>query len=262
LVSGFVELTIGDVAVALVFVVLVAAVSALNRLFLEKDLLVGTVRSFVQLLAVGYVLKWVFGLDKWYVVLATLAAMIAVAGYHGARRVGDRRGRVVVAATVAILIASVAVIVILFAAVIRVEPWYDPRYVIPIAGMIVNAAMNGASLGMATFGTSARENAERLEAALAAGAPSQLAAKPYVRDAVKKALIPTINMMMTVGIVQLPGAMTGMILAGVAPHASVLYQIVIVYMIAAAAAAGAMAAVLWYARSFFTAAHQLREDFY
>jgi putative ABC transport system permease protein len=256
--EGFVELTLPDVAIALVFVGVVAAVSALNRLFLEKSLLVGTVRTFVQLLAVGYLLKWIFGLDRWYAVLAAIAAMVAVAGYHGARRVGRGAGRAAVVATAAILLGSVLVILVLFGAIIRVEPWYNPRYLIPLAGMIVNAAMNGASLGMATFAASVRADAGRLEAALAAGASSRTAARPYVREAVKTALIPTINMMMTVGIVQLPGAMTGILLAGGAPTAAVLYQIVIIYMIAAAAAASTMAAVLWYSRTFFTAAHQLR----
>jgi len=258
-VPGFVALTLGDVALALVFMALVIGVSALNRLFLEKDLAVGTVRTFIQLLAVGYALKWIFGLDKWYLVLLAVAAMTAVAGWSGARRVGTRGGGVVVVATAAVLLASVTVLLLLFGAVIRVQPWYNPRYVIPLAGMVVNAAMTSASLGMATFGSAARDNAERLEAALAAGATAKAAAAPYARDAVKKALIPTVNMMMTVGIVQLPGTMSGMIVAGAAPTAAVLYQIVVVYMIAAAAAAAAMAGVLWYARSFFTPAHQLKE---
>lgn len=256
--EGFVDLTLPDVAIALVFVVIVAIVSALNRLFLEKTLLVGTVRTFVQLIAVGYLLKWIFGLDRWYLVLLAIAAMVAVAGWHGARRVGRGVGRTVIISTAAVLLGSVLVIMILFGVIVRVEPWYNPRYLIPLAGMIINASMNGASLGMATFATSAREHAERLEAALAAGATSRLAARPYVRGAVKMALIPTINMMMTVGIVQIPGAMTGMILAGGAPTAAVLYQIVIVYMIAAAAAASTIAAVIWYSRAFFTPAHQLR----
>ncbi|MGD8718495.1 MAG: iron export ABC transporter permease subunit FetB [Candidatus Zixiibacteriota bacterium] len=257
--EGFIQLTLVDVAIAAAFVVLVAVLSLVNRLGVEKTLAVGAVRTFVQLLAVGYALKWVFGLDRWYLVLLAVVLMVGVAGWHGARRAGPG-GRVVVIATAAIFLSSVAVILFLFGAVIRVEPWYDPRYVIPLAGMVINTAMNGASLGMATFATSARDHAERLEAALAAGASSAAAARPYVRDAVKKALIPTLNALMTVGIVQLPGAMTGMILAGSPPTAAVLYQIVIMYMIAAAAALSAIGAVMWYSRSFFTPAHQLRPE--
>jgi len=255
-----IELSYGDLGIALIFVALVALVSRLNRLWLEKDLAVGAVRTFVQLIAVGYVLKWVFGMNRWYLVLLALAAMCITGGVHAAARVKTREAKTTLIATAAVIAGSAAVIIVLFGLVVRVTPWYSPQYVIPLSGMIINAAMNGASVGMASFQTSAREQTERLEAALAAGASSTLAARPYVQDAVKKALIPTVNQLMTVGIVQLPGGMTGLILAGTDPRTAVRYQIVIMYMIAATAAAAAIAAVLWYARTFFTPAHQLREQ--
>jgi len=245
-----------DVAISLGLIAVVLVVSLLSRLFLEKDLLIGTVRCFIQLVIVGYILNWVFGLEHWYAVLAMLLVMMLIAGYSASRRVEGRGEKRIVVASFAVMAASFSVIMVVFSLVIPLDPWYDPRYVIPISGMIINGAMNGVSIGMATLRTQLKDRADAVLAALSLGASSAQASAPMVRESLKRALIPTINGLMTAGIVQLPGMMTGQIVAGVDPRLAVLYQIVVYYMLAASVSLSAIIGVKMYRRRFFNKIHQ------
>jgi putative ABC transport system permease protein len=253
----FVEISVSDVLFSLGAVAIVAVVSISYRLTLEKNLAVGAIRTFVQLIVVGYLLKWVFGLDKWYAVLAMVVVMTLVAGYHGARRVPGPAGRNVLYATGAIMVSSAAILFYTFAVVIRVEPWYKPHYLIPVSGMVINGAMNGVSVGMSTLKTAVDSGAERIETALSLGATGRLAISSLVKNSVRTALIPTVNGLMTAGIVQLPGMMSGQIIAGVDPTQAVLYQIVIYYVLAAANCLAVILGLRLYSASFFNRAQQL-----
>ena len=143
------------------------------------------------------------------------------------------------------------------AVVLRVGPWYDPRYLIPLFGMIVGNAMNGAALAAERLASELESHRGEVEAYLALGAtPARAAAEPS-RRAMYAALIPSVNGLMTVGLVQLPGMMTGQILAGQSPLLAVRYQIVVAYMLAGATAMAAAIVVLRYRRTFFTSASQL-----
>jgi putative ABC transport system permease protein len=141
--------------------------------------------------------------------------------------------------------------------VLHVQPWYDPRYLIPLFGMIVGNAMNGAALAAERLASEMESRRGEVEAYLALGAsPARAAAEP-VRRALIAALIPSVNGLMTVGLVQLPGMMTGQILAGQSPLLAVRYQVVVVFMLAGATAMTTVMVVLWYRRTFFTPAAQL-----
>lgn len=141
--------------------------------------------------------------------------------------------------------------------VLSVEPWYEPRYLIPLFGMIVGNAMNGAALAAERLASELESHRGEVEAYLALGAtPARAAAEP-VRRALIASLIPTLNGLTTVGLVQLPGMMTGQILAGLSPLLAVRYQIVVMFMLAGATAMTAMLVVFWYRRTFFTPAAQL-----
>src|SRR5947199_10091967 len=125
--------------------------------------------------------------------------------------------------------------------------------------MILGNAMTGAALAVERLSSEIRARRLQIEAALSLGATSRQAADAAVRAAVKAALVPTINAMMVVGIVQLPGMMTGQILGGAAPEQAVRYQMVVMYMLAAAVALTSATATLLAYRASFTPAHQLRE---
>ncbi len=250
---GYAQISYQQLAVALVLVLITLVLSRIERLAIEKDLLIGSVRAFLQLVAVGYVLQAIFSANKWYWVLLTLAVMTAVAGYTAAQRSKDIPGAKWIA-VMSVGIGGLGTLAILVGlGIIEAAPWY----VIPISGMILGNSMNGAALAMNRISGEIKLRRAQIETALALGATSRQAADPALKAAAKAAMIPNINSMMTVGIVSLPGMMTGQIIAGQAPTEAVRYQIVVVYMITAAVTVASLAAVLWSYRQFFTREHQL-----
>jgi putative ABC transport system permease protein len=139
---------------------------------------------------------------------------------------------------------------------IGVKPWYSPQYAIPLLGMILGNTLNGISLGLDRLGSALAAQRPQVEAMLALGATRWEAARAPVREAVRTGLIPMLNSMMVVGIVSLPGMMTGQILAGSSPIEAVKYQIVIMFLIASGTALGTVSVVLLSYRRLFNASHQ------
>lgn len=255
--DSYIYITNLDLLIALLFVAITALVSWWQGLGLERDIATGTVRTFVQLLAVGFVLQQLFGAARWYWVILALAIMTTVAAYNAMKRqAGAKQGLFVVMAS-AIATAAAITLVLVIGVVLRVRPWYQPQYVIPIAGMIIGNSMNGAALVVNRLHSELTLRRSAVEAALALGAPAREAASLALRESLRAAMMPTINSMMTVGLVQLPGMMTGQIISGVSPLDAVRYQIVVMLMIAAATAVTAIAAAFGALRVFFTPAEQL-----
>lgn len=250
-------LSLKDVAISLVLMAAVIILSFRHKLGLEKELIVGSIRTFVQLLAVGYVLRFVFSLEHPVPVLLMLLVMMAAAVYNGIRRQSMQFVGMVVVMGISIGVVTSAVMAILIAFVIRVTPWYQPQVIIPISGMAIAASMNAATLAINRFTSDLSQRKKEVEAALALGSSPRTAVQPLLRAASKAAMLPSINALMIVGIVQLPGMMSGQILSGVEPVQAVNYQIVIMYMIAAAAAFTSYAILFQSCRRFFTPREQL-----
>jgi putative ABC transport system permease protein len=145
-------------------------------------------------------------------------------------------------------------------AVIGIEPWYRAQYVIPLLGMVFGNALTGISLSLDHLLESLDERRDRIEVALSLGASGWEASRDSLRDAVRRGMIPIINAMTVAGLVSLPGMMTGQILAGADPMVAVLYQIVVMFMIAAATAMGCILTALAVQRRLFNARHQLLVD--
>ena len=142
--------------------------------------------------------------------------------------------------------------------VVQVEPWYNPRYLIPLFGMIIGNAMNAAALAAERLEAEMESRRGEVEAYLALGATSRRASQEPARRALRASLIPTVNSLMVVGIVALPGMMTGQIIAGVSPLVAIRYQIVVMFMLASCVSIAATLVTSWYRRQFFTGAEQLR----
>ena len=257
------DVTWPDLALVAMLVLVAIALSRWQRLGLERGFFVGALRAVVQLVAVGYVLVYLFEATRWWLVLLALAVMLVAATSTATRRrrgqttgAGERRALWGIGGT-AMLVSSGLTLAYVTQVVLHVRPWYDPRYLIPLFGMIVGNAMNGAALAAERMASEMESRRGEVEAYLALGAtPARAAAEP-VRRALVAALIPSVNGLMTVGLVQLPGMMTGQILAGQSPLLAVRYQVVVAFMLAGATAMTAVMVVLWYRRTFFTAAAQL-----
>jgi putative ABC transport system permease protein len=158
------------------------------------------------------------------------------------------------------MVSSVVVTVFALITAVRPNPWYDPRYAIPLLGMILGNCMTGIALGLDTLTTSLVSRRAAVEAQLMLGATRQEAVAPVTRQALRSALMPTINSMSATGVVSLPGMMTGQILGGVPPVEAVKYQILVMFLIAGGTGLGAVAAVLGGVYRLTDARHRLRLD--
>jgi putative ABC transport system permease protein len=244
---GSALLTLGLVAVAVVL-------SLYERLDLEKDIGIAVVRSFLQLAAIGYVINYIFGLKNIGAVVLLLAGMVLFAAWTSARRASDVPQAFLVAA-VAVGVAAVSTLGLLL--MLRIVP-ATARYLIPLGGMVIGNSMNAASLTMTRIRDDVAEQRPKVEAALALGATSRQAVAPILRTALQRALIPLIDATKTTGIIFLPGAMVGMIIAGADPLEAVRLQIVVLYMLLGSVSIAAILVGTLSYRSFFTPRHQLR----
>jgi len=232
-----------QVALAASLIGINAVVSIVYRLSMEKTLALATVRTVVQLAAVGYLLEWVFSLDRWYAVVPMLTVMTALAAQAAVSRSRKRYRGMFTVALAGIFGSAASVLMFAMVVVVQVEPWWSPRYAIPVLGMILGNSLTGVSLGMDRFVAGLTEERARIELILSHGGTPSEAVAPLRADAVRVGMIPMINSMMVVGTVSLPGMMTGQILSGTAPTVAVTYQIVIMFLLAAATSLGTVAVV-------------------
>lgn len=255
--TGVVALDAGQVAAAACLVGLCGLASLWLRLNLGKTLVIASLRTVGQLLLIGYVLRWVFGLDSVPLLLALLLVMVAVASHAAAGRSGRGYRGIGGDAFVTLALSGLVTTFTVTAAVIGVEPWYRPQYVVPLLGMVLGSTLTGVSLCLDHLLETLAERRAEVEMELAHGASRWEAALGPLGAAIRRGMIPTLNAMMVVGIVALPGLMTGQILSGVDPLVAVRYQIVVMFLIAAANALGCVLIALLCYRRLFNARHQL-----
>ena len=241
------------VLLSIAFILVAAAVSRWQSSDLEGDLLIATARSFVQLIAIGYVLELVFELDSPLFTLAILAVMTITAGRTTAKR-AHRTPKAQFVSLAAIGVGSALTIGLL---VILGVFDFVPHDIIPIGGMIIGNSMTTATLVITRLSSDFHDQRDMIEGKLALGATSRQASLLQFQRTIRSALTPIIDTTKTVGLIKLPGAMTGMILAGASPLEAVQLQIIVMYMLVGAATfTGLIAAWLTY-RQHFTSAHQL-----
>jgi len=189
------NLSLWDVAIAALLIVVNGVVSVALKLDLERKLAWAAVRTVVQLLAIGYVLGWVFRYDRWFVVLPLMVVMTLIAGFAGAQRgsrtyAGQRADSVLSIWVSSWLVAAVGLFV-----VIRIHPWYEPQYAIPILGMILGNTLTGVSLGIERMTEELTARRDRVDMVLALGATRWEAAQAPARQAVRAGMMPTLNQM-------------------------------------------------------------------
>ena len=247
-----------DLAWAGGLMLIAVGISHWQKLGLAQRLVIGAIRTVVQLMLVGYALVYIFALDRWYLVGMALLGMLLVATKAAVNRQFRASRTLLMITGVAMLLASGLTLFYISTLVVRVTPWYNPQYLIPLFGMIIGSAMNAAAIAAERLASEMAARTAEIEAYLALGTTAQQASQQPVRQALRAALMPTVNGLMVVGIVTLPGMMTGQILAGASPLIAIRYQIVVAFMQAAAVAITTAIVTLWYRRTFFTAALQLK----
>ncbi|ALF58750.1 ABC transporter permease [Psychrobacter urativorans] len=250
-------LTYTDVALASSLIIVVLLVSWRLRLGLTKTLLMAAVRTIIQLSFIGLILAWIFAREHWYEVLVILTIMTLIAAGAAKNRVkraykGLLTDTFIAVSTSAILVTIVAILLIL-----QVKPWYTPQFIIPILGLILGNSLTAISLTSNQLINTFHEQQARIEMMLSLSATPYEAVHEPIRAAIINGMTPTLNSMLVVGIVSLPGMMTGQIMAGADPTQAVRYQIVTMFLICVSSTLGCTLSALLIYRRFFNRQQQL-----
>lgn len=242
------------VAASLLLVGIAVVASLWARVRLTRELLWASLRAFVQLLAVGALLTILFARAGLLGALAWIAGMVVIAGLVAAGR-SKELPRVRSTALIAVGVGAATTLGVLLVVGV-IEP--VPSVVVPVGGMVVSGSMVATNLTMRRLADIAVQQRADIEARLALGFTADQAMAPHMQRAVTTALLPAIDSTKVVGLIALPGAMTGLILAGVEPIVAIRYQIVVMYMLLAAAAVSSMVAARLTRRALFDDADRLR----
>ena len=257
-----ISITATDLALAAVLVIGLAMVTLRVSTGLGKSIIIASLRTCIQLMLVGLVLQWLFAIARFEWVMVISVLMLVVAGWE----VMVRQERRFVGwwgyglGTFSMFLSSFVVTFLALTLIISPHPWYEPRYAIPLLGMILGNTMTGVALSMNSLTKTAIQDRGKIEARLMLGQSPKEAMRDISRQSIHNGLIPIINAMAAAGIVSLPGMMTGQILAGNPPVEAVKYQILIMFMIAVGSGFGSVAAVMLSTRQLFDERHRLRID--
>lgn len=241
-----------QVLIALALAALAYILARMKTIPVEKEIAFGSVRAFVQLVAVGYVLEFIFNTKSLWLVALSVIIMLVVAAYTSGQRAEHFKNGFRIS-LVALSTGSLVTLALMLALRI-ISP--EAQYIIPLGGMIISNAMNATAVTFNRIGSDLKNNKLAIETALSLGKSWQEASREYYRDSVKAGMISILNFMKTVGIVALPGAMTGMILAGISPLKAVLLQIVVAYMLLSSVTISSIISAELSVRKFFNSADQ------
>jgi putative ABC transport system permease protein len=254
-VTTSIQVSLGEVAAALALVAIAAAISFWRRTDLESDIAIATVRSLVQLTAIGFAIELIFEADTIWLVLALLAVMVlfgAITARSRAKKVPGAFWPLLIG----LAIAGGSTLVLVVALGIFEA---TPRYLVPVGGMVIGNAMTSSAVALNRLGDEVSGSRPRIEATLALGATAREAAAPFVRRALRSGTIALIDSTKTTGLIFFPGTMVGMLLAGADPADAVRLQLILLYALLGSTAIAALVATGLAYRNFFTPAQQLRE---
>ena len=255
--NSAIEISWLAVGIAATLIVLNGFISWRLRLGLERRIVWASARMTIQLFLLGLVLHEIFALATAPPVLALAVAMTLIAGYSAVRRIDHRYDGVFLSAIIAVWVSSWVVTAVTVLMIVKPQPWHSPHVVIPLLGMVLGNSLTGISLGMDRFLSEMRLQRDAIEMRLSLGATRWESCREVFIAAARTAMIPILNTMSVAGVVAIPGMMTGQLLAGADPITAVKYQIMIMFVIAAAIAVGVMIALGLTFRRVTTTEHQI-----
>ncbi len=255
--QDLIKLDLVDLVIAVGLMAIAIGLSAWERLGLELNLALATGRTILQLLVLGYVLDFIFAFNNPWAVLAILAIMLTIAAIVARNRITQKIPLVLPLVWGSILISTFLTLLYINFLILQLDRWYEPQYVIPLAGIILGNAMNAAAIAGERLVSTINSSQLEIETHLSLGATPEQAVTQYRKDAIKAGLIPTLNQMMLIGLVAVPGITTGQLLGGVAPLDAVSYEILIIFMIAFANLLTTLLVTRGLCGQFFNSAAQL-----
>lgn len=256
--KGIIDLSIPQILLAYVFVLVVLFIVRARGIKREKEILLSSVRMTLQLILTGYVLIYIFENPHPLITIAIIVLMeIFAVGtvFHKFKGKLSQKLKRVIALSMSV--GTLCCLFYFLLAVVQIDPWYDPQYFVPIAGMIVGNSMTGISLGIKSLTEGMTMQKNLVEEALVLGATPTMATRDIINSTFDGAIMPTINSMLGMGIVFLPGMMTGQILSGIAPTTAIAYQIAIMLGILGSVSLSVILMLILGYRTFFNEQDQL-----
>jgi putative ABC transport system permease protein len=256
-----VSLSAPDIAIAATVLLLDGVLSVAMRLQIHRALAIASVRMLLQLVALGFVLRAVFALDSVWVTGALVGVMTLAAAREAAARPQKRlRSGHYLTSLASVAIPALLTCVFALVAMLPADAGGSPRYVVPIAGILLGNVLNSVSIGMAAVLEGVALEAPSIEARLMLGHTFHEATASLERNAVRRAMVPLINQMSAAGIITMPGIMTGQVLAGMDPLQAATYQIVLMLLLAGGAGLGSILSVRFVLRRLTDDRDRLRLD--
>lgn len=223
---NIIDISYLQLSICFVFIIILLGISFIKKIGKQKLIIIASIRMTLQLVAAGYLLTLVFAKPSWYLTLITVSCMLFFAilnAFH--RNINPISKKLKLIMALSLGIGSLFTVFVFISIIIRVNPWYTPQYFIPISGMIIGNSMTGIILGSNKMSTEILEKRDMIENSLMLGATNKQAVKDIVNKSIETSLIPTLNSMLGMGIISLPGMMTGQILSGTPPTVAIKYQI-------------------------------------
>ncbi|WP_017547957.1 ABC transporter permease [Salinicoccus carnicancri] len=220
-------MTFSQLALSLIFVAIPLSLTLWLKLKLEKDIIIATARSIIQLLIIGYILTFVFEADHPVYIILMIMLMIGAATQNVIKKGEGIPGITWMVFFTLIAVESLSMLILLGFGIIPREP----EQIIPISGMVIGNCMVLSLLFLNKFKDEVERSDETIELILSMGGRPEMAIKRTLRSAIQTSMIPTIEGQKTMGLVQLPGMMSGLIIGGADPLEAVMYQLLILFLI-------------------------------
>lgn len=259
---GTVDLSLTSLLLAFALLAVPALLSRTFGIGLVRPLFSAVLRMSFQLILIGFFLKYLFHWNNAWVNLTWLVVMILVAVFSAIHGSSMKPGRILLPVFMAFSVATFAVVFYFNAFVIRLDYIFDARYLIVLGGMLLGNSLRGNIVGIDNFYRSIRKDTKYYLYVLSLGATPQEALLPYLQQSVRLALKPTLASMATMGIVALPGMMTGVILGGASPEVAIRYQIVIMLGIVVSTTVSVVLTIQMTMKICFTKYGALRRDIF
>ncbi|NTW69307.1 MAG: iron export ABC transporter permease subunit FetB [Chlorobiaceae bacterium] len=249
--NRIIDISLAQLFLALLFILIAQISSFIYHLGLNRDITIGTIRTFAQLFLMGYVLTFILKSSNLWLVLLVFFVMVLSAMFIVKGRVREKQIPYFIPTFLTMLISYFATALFVSGVIVGTAPWWDPRYFLPAGGMVIGNSMSALAIALERLFRDLREQRELVEMKLALGANYREASDELFRKAVSAGMIPSINAMMGVGLVFIPGMMSGQILAGTDPLIAIRYQIVVMLMLVGSTAVTSVVVMLIVRRRCF-----------
>ncbi|MBD2665862.1 hypothetical protein B6N60_00309 [Richelia sinica FACHB-800] len=255
--QDLIKLDLVDLVLVSGLMVIAIGLSAWERLGLELNLAIATGRTILQLLVLGYVFDFIFALDNIWAVVAILAIILTITAIVTRNRISPKIPQLLPLIWGAIFLSTAFTLLYVSFLIIQPERWYEPRYLIPLGVIVIGNAMNAAAVAGERLVSNINQFPTEIETHLSLGATPHQAIHQYRKDAIRAALMPTINQMMLIGMVTVPIFTSGQLLGGIKPLEAVSYEILLLFMVAVGNLLTTILVTNGLCRQFFNPAMQL-----